>query len=149
MRGFPLLSALLVAMAFALAWWPLQKAMTGDAPAAPAVHDPAPASQSPVTLRIHGSASIRSLRVEHLGQPLIERPDGFSGELRHEIPALEIPAEGIEFWVEARLESGQAAVRSALAIEVSPETGDPLTVTLWSDESGALADTALFLWKPE
>jgi hypothetical protein len=150
MRGFPLLSALLVATVFAVSWWPLRQAMTGDA--TPVVSEPMDARQGnsrPASLEIHATAPILSLRVEHLGSAVIDLPGGVSGKMSHNFPALDIPPEGIELWIDARLEPGKSTNRSALAVEVRPEGSEPITVTLWSDEYGAIDGGALFVWKPE
>jgi hypothetical protein len=107
------------------------------------------ADEVPVTLRIFASAQVGRLRVEHLGKTVIDLPDGRQGEIIHKWEALELPKEGVEFWVEAELTKGPgAAGRSALAIEVTPGDGEARMVTLWSDENGAVADTALFIWNP-
>ncbi len=79
MKGFPLLNALVVAVAFALGWWPLQRAMTGDVVPDSETTLASPANESPVSMRIFASAPIGRLRVEHLGQTVIDLPKGSQG----------------------------------------------------------------------
>jgi hypothetical protein len=149
MKGFPLLNALVVAVAFVLGWWPLQRAMTGDVVPDGEAAAVSPTNALPVTMRIFATAPIGRLRVEHLGQTVIDLPKGEQGEITYEWKALELPKEGVEFWVDADLTKGPGATgRSALAIEVTPADGEARIVTLWSDENGAVADTALFIWDP-
>lgn len=154
MRGFPLLNAIVVVTFFVLAWWPLQQ-VTGSRPAA-ADRSPAPApaalSAEAFTLHITTSQALKELTFSHLDQELfvLDAP-GANLEIERRVDQLEIPSEGIEFWVEAEFsqrpgEDQQAAV----SIEVVPDdlARAPQTVTLWGRPGeSSIGDLAVFLWQ--
>ena len=153
MRGFPLIGALAVAMAFALAWWPLQRLLsaagTTDEPAAPAplatMEDAPETETAPLSLRVYATAPMNRLLVEHLGQPVMDRETPVSTEITEPLPGVALPPEGVEFWIEATLApAAGAAPRAALAVELIAEGQEPLRRTLWTDEAGAIADTVVF-----
>ena len=168
MRGFPLLNTLLVLVGFGLAWWPLHQSATGsaDAGAAPASDSgeirgthgtetsEAEASVD-ATLKIFSSAPLVSLRVETLGETLIEfssAPE--SGKaIERELTAFALPKEGVEFWVEAtfaeRPGDEESHPPAALGIELAPDDRDPRSATLWTDEfdSSSVADSVVFTWQ--
>ncbi|MCB1228726.1 MAG: hypothetical protein KDN19_00575 [Verrucomicrobiae bacterium] len=161
MRGFPLLSTVFVLAVFAAAWWPLKQTATGsgaissppaDSPsAATATTEDGVASTVPATLRIMASAPLASLRVEWLGEVLIdETAPRAGGVLEHELPTLAIPEEGVEFWIEATFTESADSRPSALGIELAPDDREARTVTLWTDESdpNSVADSVVFTWNP-
>ena len=145
MRGFPLFNTLLVAFLFFLAWWPLRQLATSsiefegdsvdlygsESNSEPAPEGTAAEGAAPVEIRVFSSSPLARLRVESLGQPVIDQSD-IPGEITHEIESLRIPPEGIEFWVEAEFAERPAEGRVALGIEVAPSNRDSLTRTLWS-----------------
>ena len=161
MRGFPLLNTLLILAGFALAWWPLKHSATGSGASVASVPNTATAEMretspqpktSPATFRVFASTPLASLRIESLGQLLFQDTAmQAEGTIERELPALEIPDEGVEFWVEATfVGSPEHHQPIALGIELAPNEKDSRTVTLWTDESDSLsvADSAVFTWAP-
>ena len=164
MRGFPLLSTLLVAAAFLIAWWPLRQLATnseGDSSEAFEAHaheghehdhehdhgEPESPAGETLEIRIFASAPIKQLRIDHLGEVLAEESVA-SGEWEQVIDAIVIPPEGIEFWVEAELAERAAEGRVALGIEVMPGDRESITRTLWA-EGNTVADSVVFTWPSE
>ena len=161
MRGFPLLNLLIVIAFFALAWWPLQE-LTGQ-PSEPgpesevaseAELDTGQASGGEAfSLRITSSHPIESLSLAQFGEGLLE-VDGAGDDLEseHPIGRLEVPPEGVEFWLEAQLqgELGEHE-RPAIRLELIPESleRDPKQVTVWGRAGEAKIEMpAVFLWAP-
>lgn len=169
MRGFPLLNTLLVLAGFALAWWPLHQSATGSSAGAVSANAAAEESRETTaiveadaepgvdaTLKVFSSRPLVSLRVETLGETLIEfsaAPEN-EGAIEKALPAFAIPEEGVEFWVEAtfapasKTENSNTA-SSALGVELAPDDRDARTVTLWTDEfdSESVADSVVFTWE--
>lgn len=171
MRGFPLLNTLLVLVGFSLAWWPLHQSATGnaDAGATPAsiskevlgthgTETSAVEASVDATLKIFSSAPLASLRVETLGETLIEfssAPENGKA-IEKELTAFALPREGVEFWVEATFaersentEGEESDSPAALGIELAPTDRDPRSATLWTDEfdSTSVADSVVFTWE--
>ncbi|MBL9152334.1 MAG: hypothetical protein JNK37_07615 [Verrucomicrobiales bacterium] len=154
MRGFPLIGALAMAMAFLLAWWPLQRLLSTDArdeaadTPAPVMTVEAPSAEpeaDSLSLRIYATAGIDRLRVEHLGQVVVDRERIPEPETTAPLPGLVLPPEGVEFWVEASLSPAPgASPRAALAVELISDGHEPLRRTLWTDDAGGIADTVVF-----
>ncbi|MGI9241147.1 MAG: hypothetical protein ACR2RV_10115 [Verrucomicrobiales bacterium] len=153
MRGFPLLNVLIVVAFFAVAWWPLQR-LTGQAAAgvgASAEGGEAVGNGENFTIRVMSSHPLETLSLAHLGQPMLIIDDpGAESEFEHSIEGVEIPPEGVEFWVEAGLAGATGEhQRPAIQLELTPEDLErgPRTVTLWGqpDESKIEAP-AVFQW---
>ena len=152
MKGFPLLGVTVIVILFAIIWWPLRQVMHGQAPVAPLDEPGAESdgSSGAASLRVYASAPIRKLRIDLLGQSVVEQSSPSEVEPIHQFSTINLSEGGVEFWVEAELDTETSARnRSALALELTPEGGDSKTITLWSDEKGAISDTALFLWESE
>ena len=155
MRGFPLLNVLIVVAFFAAAWWPLQH-LTGQSATAAGQSSEGKSEDisraENLTLRATSSHPLETLTLEHLGQPLIklEKPDA-EQEIELAIGTVEIPPEGIEFWVEAALAGTPGEdQRPAIRLEVVPEDleREPRTVTLWSQPGESnIAAPAVFQWR--
>lgn len=168
MRGFPLLNTLLVLAGFAVAWWPLKQTATGSGAttaAAPAseeevdtTDDSAEPRATPATLRVFASAPLDSLRIEFLGRTLIDLSSpktGNGGVIEWKLPALTIPAEGVEFWVEAIFSESNSESKTeprpaALGIELTPGSREARKVTLWTADFDprSVADSVDFAWDP-
>jgi len=168
MRGFPLLNTLLVLVGFFLAWWPLHQSATGNADAGAAyasvaeevmndagLEETEAGANIAARLKIISSAPLASLRVETLGETLIEfsSPPEDGNAIEKELNAFAIPVEGVEFWVEATFvenpENKERSSPAALGIELAPDDRDPRTVTLWTDEFDptSVADSVVFIWE--
>ena len=153
MRGFPLLNVLIVVAFFAAAWWPLQH-LVGQPDAetgASKESELAAGNGENFTIRIMSSHPLKNLSLVHLGQPLlaVNEPDPES-EIEHAIESVEIPPEGIEFWVEAGLASAAGEnQRPAIQLEIIPEDleRESRTVTLWGRPGESkIEEPAVFLW---
>ncbi|MEM6912331.1 MAG: hypothetical protein AAF555_12220 [Verrucomicrobiota bacterium] len=163
MRGFPLCNTLLLLALFCLAWWPLQH-LTGKRPLALAENPVAsaleitansaapPSSETPPAtgLRLKSSHPLAELLIEHLGHPLPVKgptpPSTDTWEIRLE--PLAVPAEGIEFWIEARFaESLDAQETGVVRLELhyADPSREPETLSLWAQPGAAsLGDIAYF-----
>lgn len=158
MRGFPLFNTLLVAALLLVAWWPLRQLATNsmggearsqveDGSGSGAFSDPDESGLGeslPLELRVLSSVPLKHLRIEYLGEPLIDEA-GRSGEWIQTIHPFAIPPEGVEFWVEAEFAESGSDGRAALGIELTPSDRGPLTRTIWS-EGESIADTVVFRW---
>ena len=147
------MNVLIVAAFFAAAWWPLQH-LTGQtaAEAVPLSESGKPlADAENFTIRVLSSHPLETLSVAHLGQSLLTvgDPDAES-EIERAIEGVEIPSEGIEFWVEASLASATGDnQRPAIQLELIPEVleREPRKVTLWGQPGGTKIEApAVFLW---
>jgi len=97
------------------------------------------------------SHPLEKLSLSHLGQLLltVNAPDTES-EIEQAIEGVEIPPEGIEFWVEAGLASATGENQQpAIQLELIPEDlgREPRTVTLWGQTGESkIEKPAVFLW---
>ena len=147
MRGFPLLSTVIVIVLLALARGPLYRSIAvGDSlkhAESEEISDTEMLADSETSVqtmvKIVATDEIVEVRVEHLGKVIIEKSGGSSFE--EALPGLPVPSEGIEFWVEAKFAKKNQKV--ALSIESETDTGDVWKRTLWG-EDGVIAD-AVFL----
>ena len=86
------------------------------------------------------------LRLEYLGEPLFESSD-LTGTREIETEPIEIPSEGIEFWVAGEFVHMEGGMSGAVGIEVSSDSREEKTQTVWSlDSDTAVADAAVFTW---
>ena len=155
MRGFPLLNVILVVAFLSVAWWPLQRAVGDKTPeGGPAESKPSAAGE--YSLQVTSSHPLAGFSVSHLNAPLLTI-DGAGDamddlEFGHELGGIEIPPEGIEFWIEASFsgadEDGQ---RPVIGLELVPADVERELepVTLWGEAGGSKIDApAVFLWAP-
>lgn len=153
MRGFPLINVILVIAFFALAWWPLQRAVGKKAPEDETASSET-ASEEAFTLQITSSHPLASLSVAHLNAPLfsIDAPGDAMDELEdgREIENISVPPEGIEFWIEASFSGADDdSQRPVLSLELVPADVERelKPVTLWGDLGDSEIDEpAVFLW---
>ena len=155
MRGFPLLSTVLIIVGFAVAWWPLQHSIkVAEAASNPEIESeispitPLDGHAEPLTetesnlceVRIFASAPWQSLRVESLGKVIIEN----TGADTVQIPDLNLPSDdpqGFDLWIDASFVDDTERV--ALGIEIENSYGEVIQKTLWS-EAGTIADSVFF-----
>jgi hypothetical protein len=152
MRGFPFLSTLLIVAGFAVAWWPLQRSIQIAEASSNRELEPQPSPATPTAvgdrtvgdsdlceLRIYASSPWQSLRVESLGEAIIESSDTATLDT----PNLSLPLDpqGFDLWVEATFTDDSERV--AVGIEIENSTGDVIQRTLWA-EDGAIADSVFF-----
>lgn len=143
MRGFPLLSTLVVIVLLALAKGPLYRSIAvGDSIEHAEMEEESGIegltngeTSSQAVVKIVGTEKIVKVRVEHLGKVIMEKAEGSSFE--ETLPGLVVPPEGIEFWIEAKF--AKKNQRVALSIEIETDTGDVWKRTLWG-EDGVIAD---------
>ncbi len=144
MRGFPLLSTLVAILLLSLARSPLYRSIAiGDSLGQVEVLEEETGTgefvgkgpSTPVLAKIMGTEKITKIRVEHLGNVIIEKEGSSSFE--EVLPEVVIPPGGIEFWVEARF--AKKNQRVALGIRIETDTGDVWEGTLWG-EDGVIAD---------
>ena len=159
MRGYPLVSTVIVLFFFALAWIPLSQ-LTGESAndsellyevQKAELQEPVEVVESSgVTLRVFATHELKQLKVEYLGKPVMSLEEtNQSTELEQKVDGVEITPEGIEFWVEARFTEVAEGQRSALGIEAVPNDPalEPIQVTLWGRAGETyVGDLAVFEW---
>ena len=139
MRGFPLLSALSVALLFALAWGPLRWVASNE----PVSINKELASTEPTVrsskIRIIGTGILVRVKVQYLGQIIFDK--GEDSTFEQDIETIVLPKEGLDLWVEAEFAGKDK--HSALAIEIDFNDGDSISRSLWG-KGGVIADSVFF-----
>lgn len=158
MRGFPILNLLIVVAFFCAAWWPLQRVIGGrdkELPAGGDEVDLAVVDAGGFILRGVSSHPLRSLVVTNAGEVLFtarEFEEGIVDPLEFEVVlgGMEVPKEGVEFWVEAVfLKEADDEERAVMTLELAPEDMDRKgkTFTLWGDAGEVeVAGPVFFTW---
>jgi len=155
-RGFPLLNVLIVVAFFAAAWWPLQHLTGQPVGGAAALGETGRSvgNGEDFTIRVLSSHPLGSLSLAYLGESVLTIDDPTEeSEIEHVIKGIEIPKEGIEFWVEAGLTSATGEdQRPAIQLELIPENleREPRTITLWGKPGESkIEEPAVFLWSED
>ena len=126
MRGSPLLRVLLVVIALLVILWPL-RSLTTHRPESPSTSSPAVAApESNVHLVLTSTSFPFTFEVSHLGKT-IWKGEAMESSVARDVK-MAFPPEGIDLLVDAKW---QGAQQTAVKLDVTPDSSDTITKTLW------------------
>jgi hypothetical protein len=126
MRGSPLLRVLLVVIALLAVLWPL-RSLTIHRAENPSTSSPAAAApESNVHLVLTSTSFPFTFEVSHLGKT-IWKGEAMESSVARDVK-LAFPPEGIDLLVDA---NWQGAQQTAVKLDVTPDSSDTMTKTLW------------------
>jgi hypothetical protein len=126
MRGSPLLRVLLVVIALLAVLWPL-RSLTIHRAESPSMSSPAAAApESNVHLVLTSTSFPFTFEVSHLGKT-IWKGEAMESSVARDVK-MAFPPEGIDLLVDAKW---QGAQQTAVKLDVTPDSSDTMTKTLW------------------
>jgi hypothetical protein len=126
MRGSPLLRVLLVVIALLVILWPL-RSLTTHRPESPSTSSSAAAApESNVHLVLTSTSFPFTFEVSHLGKT-IWKGEAMESSVARDVK-MAFPPEGIDLLVDAKW---QGAQQTAVKLDVTPDSSDTMTKTLW------------------
>ena len=126
MRGSPLLRVLLVVIALIAVLWPL-RSLTIHRAESPSMSSPAAAApESNVHLVLTSTSFPFTFEVSHLGKT-IWKGEAMESSVARDVK-MAFPPEGIDLLVDAKW---QGAQQTAVKLDVTPDSSDTITKTLW------------------
>jgi hypothetical protein len=126
MRGSPLLRVLLVVIALLAVLWPLRSLTTHRAETASTPPQTASTPESNVHLVLTSTSIPFTFEVSHLGKT-IWKGEAMESTVARDVK-LAFPPEGIDLLVDA---NWQGAQQTAVKLDVTPDSSDTMTKTLW------------------
>ena len=137
MRGSPLLRVLLVVIALLAVLWPLRSLTTHRAETA-STPQTATTPESNVHLVLTSTSVPFTFEVSHLGKT-IWKGEAMESSVARDVK-MAFPPEGIDLLVDAKW---QGAKQTAVKLDVTPDSSDTTTKTLWGNGgvSGVLTFT--------
>jgi hypothetical protein len=125
MKGSPLLRALLVVIALLALLWPL-RSLTSHHAKEPPTSPQTPATESNVHLVLTSTTFPFTFEVSHLGQT-IWKGEAVESSVARDVRMI-FPPEGIDLLLDVKW---QGQKQTALKVDLTPESGDTITKTLW------------------
>jgi len=125
MRGSPLLRVLLVVIALLAVLWPLRSLTTHRAETA-STPQTASTPESNVHLVLTSTSVPFTFEVSHLGKT-IWKGEAMESSVARDVK-MAFPPEGIDLLVDAKW---QGAQQTAVKLDVTPDSSDTMTKTLW------------------
>jgi hypothetical protein len=126
MRGSPLLRVLLVVIALLAVLWPLRSLTIHRAESPPTSSPAAAAPESNVHLVLTSTSFPFTFEVSHLGKT-IWKGEAMESSVARDVK-MAFPPEGIDLLVDAKW---QGAQQTAVKLDVTPDSSDTMTKTLW------------------
>jgi hypothetical protein len=129
MRGSPLLRVLLVVIALLAVLWPLRSLTTHRAETA-STPQTASTPESNVHLALTSTSVPFTFEVSHLGKT-IWKGEAMESSVARDVK-MAFPPEGIDLLLDAKW---QGAQQTAVKLDVTPDSSDTTTKTLWGNGS--------------